>query len=73
MQFPDSELIINPNGSIYHLNLLPEDIAQTIITVGDPEVASKNRSSFECAVDLLKSFLDRRSLIFYHKQHTTHH
>lgn len=32
-----SELILNPDGSIYHLNLLPEDIATTIITVGDPE------------------------------------
>ncbi|MEX0314856.1 MAG: nucleoside phosphorylase [Allomuricauda sp.] len=31
-----SELILNPDGSIYHLNLLPEDIAPTIITVGDP-------------------------------------
>lgn len=33
----ESELILNEDGSIYHLNLLPEDIANTIITVGDPE------------------------------------
>lgn len=33
----DSELIINADGSIYHLNLLPEDIADTIIFVGDPD------------------------------------
>ena len=32
-----SELILNPDGSIYHLNLLPEHLADTIITVGDPE------------------------------------
>nr|WP_299173404.1 nucleoside phosphorylase [uncultured Allomuricauda sp.] len=32
----ESELILNPDGSIYHLNLLPEDICSTIITVGDP-------------------------------------
>lgn len=32
-----SELIINPDGSIYHLNLRPEQIADTIITVGDPD------------------------------------
>jgi len=32
-----SELILNPDGSIYHLNLLPEDIASTIITVGDQD------------------------------------
>ncbi|WP_161890493.1 nucleoside phosphorylase [Pontibacter russatus] len=34
---PESELIINPNGTIYHLNLLPEHISDTIITVGDPD------------------------------------
>jgi uridine phosphorylase len=34
---PESELIINPDGSIYHLNLLPEHICDTIITVGDPD------------------------------------
>lgn len=33
----ESDLIINPDGSIYHLNLLPEDLADTVITVGDPE------------------------------------
>ncbi len=31
-----SELIVNPNGSIFHLHLKPEDIADTIILVGDP-------------------------------------
>lgn len=34
---PESELIINKNGTVYHLNLLPEHISDTIITVGDPE------------------------------------
>lgn len=37
MQLSPSELILNADGSIYHLNLLPKDIAPTIITVGDPE------------------------------------
>ncbi|SMC97768.1 nucleoside phosphorylase [Pedobacter africanus] len=32
-----ADLIINPDGSIYHLNLLPEDVADTVITVGDPD------------------------------------
>ena len=32
-----SELILNPDGSIYHLNLLPEQLADIIITVGDPD------------------------------------
>ncbi|PSR10824.1 MAG: phosphorylase [Bacteroidetes bacterium] len=35
--FPPSELILNPDGSIYHLNLLPEDIGEYVITVGDPD------------------------------------
>ncbi|MBD8488060.1 nucleoside phosphorylase [Echinicola sp. CAU 1574] len=34
---PASELIINPDGSIYHLNLKPEFLASSVITVGDPE------------------------------------
>lgn len=33
----DSELILNQDGSVYHLNLLPHDIADTIIFVGDQE------------------------------------
>lgn len=37
MPLGSSELILNDDGSIYHLNLLPDDIATTIITVGDPE------------------------------------
>ena len=33
---PESEFIINEDGSIYHLHLKPEHISDTIITVGDP-------------------------------------
>lgn len=32
-----SEMIVTPQGQIYHLNLRPEEIADTIITVGDPD------------------------------------
>ena len=32
----ESELILNKRGAIYHLDLLPEEIAHTIFTVGDP-------------------------------------
>ena len=32
-----SELIINNRGAVYHLNCRPEEIATTIITVGDPD------------------------------------
>ncbi len=33
----ESELIINNRGAVYHLNCRPEEIATTIITVGDPD------------------------------------
>jgi uridine phosphorylase len=33
----ESELIINSRGAIYHLDCRPEEIANTIITVGDPD------------------------------------
>lgn len=35
-KIPESELILNKDKSVYHLNLLPEHISDTIITVGDP-------------------------------------
>ncbi len=49
-QIPESELIINKDGSLYHINLRPEDIADTIITVGDPDrvpVVSKHFDKIE--------------------------
>jgi len=33
---PESELILNPDGSVYHLNIRPEHLAGKIILVGDP-------------------------------------
>jgi len=33
----ESELVLNPDGSIYHLNLLPEHISESIIVVGDQD------------------------------------
>jgi uridine phosphorylase len=36
-QIAESELIINSRGAIYHLDARPEEIADTIITVGDPD------------------------------------
>ncbi len=32
----ETDLILNADGSVYHLNLLPKHISETIITVGDP-------------------------------------
>ena len=37
----DSELIINQDGSVYHLHLKPGDLATKIITVGDPDRVDK--------------------------------
>lgn len=42
-----SELILNADGSIYHLNLLPEDLAGTVITVGDPDRVAKVSKYFD--------------------------
>lgn len=47
MKIAESELIINNDGSIYHLNLLPEDLASTIITVGDPDRVSSVTKHFD--------------------------
>ncbi len=48
-----SELIINPDGSIFHLHLLPEQIAESILLVGDPgrvEMVSSYFSKIEYKV-----------------------
>jgi uridine phosphorylase len=36
LRIQESELIINSRGAIYHLDLRPEEMAHTVITVGDP-------------------------------------
>ena len=43
----ESELVLNPDGSVYHLNLLPEEIADKIILVGDPDRVSKVSKYFD--------------------------
>ena len=47
MSLKASELILNADGSIYHLGLLPEDLANTIITVGDPGRVSSVSKYFD--------------------------
>ncbi|MCW2120903.1 nucleoside phosphorylase [Flavobacterium sp. 7A] len=42
-----SELILNPDGSVYHLNLKPENIAHDIIFVGDPDRVEKITQLFD--------------------------
>lgn len=36
MKISETDLILNRDGSVYHLNLLPKHVSDTIITVGDP-------------------------------------
>ena len=36
MKIPASELIINADGSVFHIHLKPEELADTVIMVGDP-------------------------------------
>lgn len=43
----ESELILNPDGSIYHINLRPEQVADTIILVGDPNRVPRVSAYFD--------------------------
>lgn len=43
----ESELIINDRGAIYHLDLRPEEIANTVITVGDPDRVKEVSKHFD--------------------------
>lgn len=50
---PSSELIINDDGSIFHLHLRPEQLADTVILVGDPgrvELVASHFDERECSV-----------------------
>jgi uridine phosphorylase len=47
MAIQTSELIINPDGSIYHLNLKPEHVADTVIFVGDPDRVERVTQHFD--------------------------
>jgi uridine phosphorylase len=43
----ESELIINNRGAVYHLNCRPEEIANTVLTVGDPDRVSEISKHFD--------------------------
>jgi uridine phosphorylase len=47
MEIKKSELILNPDGSVYHLNLKPENIAHDIIFVGDQDRVEKITAHFD--------------------------
>ncbi|MBP8944981.1 MAG: nucleoside phosphorylase [Paludibacteraceae bacterium] len=51
--FPPSELLINEDGSIFHLHIKPEQLADNVILVGDPGRVATVASYFdsqECSV-----------------------
>ena len=47
MRIKDSELILNPDKSIYHLSLKPENIATDLVFVGDPDRVDKVTEHFD--------------------------
>jgi uridine phosphorylase len=53
MKFGSSELIINADQSVYHLNLHPQDLANTVITVGDPDRVKQVSRYFD-TIDIKK-------------------
>lgn len=59
--FPESELVLNADGSVYHLHLRPEDVADTIIAVGDPE-----------RVEKVSKYFDRIELVRQKREFVTH-
>ena len=61
MKIAETELILNERGAVYHLNLLPEEIASTIITVGDPH-----------RVPLVSKYFDAMEIKHEHREFVTH-
>ncbi len=58
--FPSSELIINKDGSIFHLHIKPEHLADNVILVGDPG-----------RVELVASFFDTRECNISNREFNT--
>lgn len=46
-RIPESELIISPDGSVYHLALRPEELASLVFVVGDPDRVSQVSKYFD--------------------------
>lgn len=59
--FPPSELILTPEGAIYHLNLKPNELADLVITVGDPD-----------RVKMVSAFFDKIKVKRQHREFVTH-
>jgi uridine phosphorylase len=60
-KIPESELILNKDGSVYHLNLLPADISDIVINVGDPD-----------RVGMVSGYFDRIELKKQKREFVTH-
>lgn len=58
-----SELITNDDGSVFHLHLHPEDLAEQVILVGDPSRVEMIASYFE-KIDVRKS---RPGVLYHHR------
>lgn len=53
MKYPESELIVNTDGTIFHLHLTPQQVADRVILVGDPgrvSMVSRHFDEIECSV-----------------------
>jgi len=57
----ESELINNPDGSLYHIHLRPEHLARKIILVGDPQ-----------RVPMVSSYFDKVEFVFENREIVTH-
>ncbi|RAJ08382.1 uridine phosphorylase [Chitinophaga skermanii] len=57
----ESELILNSRGAVYHLDVRPEELANTIITVGDPD-----------RVKTVSKHFDKLEGTFQHREFVTH-
>jgi uridine phosphorylase len=55
------DLLINPDGTIYHLNLRPDQLADTVLIVGDPE-----------RVSLISGYFDKVESVVQNREFTTH-
>ncbi|MEZ4779378.1 MAG: nucleoside phosphorylase [Flavobacteriaceae bacterium] len=61
MKLASSELILNPDGSIYHLHLKPGEVADTVITVGDQD-----------RVEQVSKYFDTIEVRAQHREFKTH-
>lgn len=60
-KIPESELILNADSSVYHLNLLPHELADTVINVGDPD-----------RVSMISRFFDKIEIRKQKREFVTH-